>query len=101
MIKEHSAEFNIALRKAIEETLTLLGEPGRRMLISVLESWGLHSCDGHLDISLEKLSRALSELFGDDMAESIMEDVLLRMDRICCQLQPLKENSRDNPGTVA
>lgn len=100
MIKEHSAEYNIALRKAIEETLALLGEPGRRMLISVLESRGLYSSyDGHLDISLEKISQGLSELFGDDTAELIMECVLLRMDRICCQ--PLKENSRDNQGAAA
>jgi hypothetical protein len=99
LIKEHSAEYNIALRKAIEETLALLGEPGKRMLISVLESRGSYS--RYLDISLEKISQGLSELFGDDTAELIMEGVLLRMDMICCQPTLVKENSRDNPGAAA
>jgi hypothetical protein len=101
LIKEHSAEYNIALRKAVEETLDLLGERGKRIVISVLESRSLYSrYDSHIDISLEKISQGLSELFGDDTAELIMESVLVRMDRICCQL-PRKENNRDSRGTTA
>jgi hypothetical protein len=91
LIKEHSAEYNIVLRKAIEETLELLGEQGRRTVTSVLESRGLYSrYDNHFEVSLEKISQGLSEIFGDTAAELIMERVLVRMDRICCHL-PLKK----------
>jgi hypothetical protein len=87
MIKGHSAEYNIALRKAIEETLELLGEQGKWIVISVLESRGLYSrYDTHFNISIEKISQSLSELFGTNAAEMMMESILLRMDRICCQL---------------
>jgi hypothetical protein len=76
------AEYNRILREAFDSAIAVLGYPGKSALIEDLESTGCYSKDDHSYLSLWKIGEGLRERFGQEAAESIMERVMIAMDRL-------------------
>jgi hypothetical protein len=76
------AEYNKILREAFESAIEVLGYPGKSALIEDLESSGCYSRDDRSYLSLWKVGEELRERFGQEAAESIMERVMIAMDRL-------------------
>ncbi|MCI0558100.1 MAG: hypothetical protein MN733_06365 [Nitrososphaera sp.] len=86
-------EGNAVIRKALEEALDLVGESGKRILISELVAKGTYSPHDSSSLSLEKIASVLSSAFGSEVSEILMESVLIRMDEICSGASKPKKDS--------
>ncbi len=64
-------------RKAFEDTLSVLGEAGRRAILKELESRYLYS--GHSDyLEADAVIKCLEEYFGVDSTQLIMSQVSIK-----------------------
>ena len=54
----------VQMQKALDETLSLLGEPSREAVLLYLEKYHNISVDGPANFTMEKLESALDTLFG-------------------------------------
>ena len=84
------AQYNKILREAFESTLEILGYSGRQAILHELEDLDAYSIHDNSYLSLWKIGNGLQELFGQDVAEMIMEAVMIRMDKLC-SLQQIKK----------
>jgi len=78
-VREH---YNKILRDAFEGTLDILGESGKRALIQELEQYGAYSIHNDSYLSLWNIGKGLKELFNEEIAELVMEGVMIRMDKL-------------------
>lgn len=78
-VREH---YNKILREAFESTLDILGESGKRALIQELEQFGAYSIHNDSYLSLWNIGKGLKELFNEEIAELVMEGVMIRMDKL-------------------
>ena len=74
----------VSLRKAFEDAITVLGESTKQSMIYELTAQaGLNFADGSLTAA--KLHEGLALLYGKDTADIILEEVLLKIDRVASQ----------------
>jgi hypothetical protein len=76
------AEYNSTVREAFESALDIIGHSGKAALINDLEEKGAYPKADDSYLSLWKIGMALHELFNQEVAEMIMEKVMLNMDRL-------------------
>jgi len=81
------AHYNKILRQAFESALEIMGYSGRSALIDELERLGSYSRYDESYLSLWTIGKGLQELFGQEIAEMIMEKVMINMDRLHSLLQ--------------
>jgi len=60
----------------------MLGENGTRILMAELQYRGGYSPDIQHDLSLEKIMHVSKNAFGEQVAQALIEEILLRMDEI-------------------
>jgi hypothetical protein len=76
------AEYNKILREAFESSLDILGDAGKVTLVHDLEAHGSYSRENDRYLSLWRIGEGLRNLFGQEVAELIMERVMIRMDKL-------------------
>ena len=76
------AQYNKILREAFENTIDVLGYAGKALLIEDLENIGAYSKYDDRYLSLWKIGNGLKRLFGEEIAQMIMETVMIRMDKL-------------------
>ena len=67
------------LRRAFEDTISILGEKGQRAIISDLESRGIYHSDSEY-LELAPVSMSLERFFGNDVAQLLLERVKIKAD---------------------
>jgi len=77
------ALYNKILREAFESTLDILGYSGRTCLIRELEDSGAYTTSDDSYLSLWKMGNGLQNMFGREIAQMIIENVMIRMDKLC------------------
>jgi hypothetical protein len=70
------------LRKALDETLQMLGERGMKLVVSYLVSRKAYAEDSGDYLDIGTVSEGLTVLFGLSVSEMLMEAVILRMDEL-------------------
>jgi len=75
-------QHNKVLREAFEGSLDIVGYGGKITIIHELEERGAYHKDDDTYLSLWKIGEGLRELFGQEIAEMIMEKVMIRMDKL-------------------
>lgn len=77
---------HFTIRRALEDTLKVFGERTMQAMIFELKvQAGINFDDPSL--SLEKISKGLIKLYGDEVAQIIMEDVILKIEKIASEHQ--------------
>jgi hypothetical protein len=66
------------IRQAFADAIAVLGERAGRALIDDLQRRGVHM----QNLTLEKLAAALRPLVGDEAADIIMQDVIMKLDKL-------------------
>jgi hypothetical protein len=75
-------QYNRILREAFESSIGVLGTIGKNCLIQELERLGGYSTYADSDVSLPEIASGLQKLFGEGIAEVLMEDILIKMDEL-------------------
>ena len=65
------------IRQAFADTISVLGEQGARALIEDLERQGIDINN----LTLEKLAVGLRNMLGNETADIIMQEIILRLDK--------------------
>jgi len=76
------AQYNKILREAFESSIEVLGYSGKTLLIEDLENIGAYSKYDDRYLSLWEIGNGLKHLFGEEIAQMIMEHVMIRMDKL-------------------
>jgi hypothetical protein len=66
------------IRQALAASIEVLGERGNRALIEDLQRRGIFMDN----LALEKLMTGLRDVLGDEAAEIIMQEVIIRLDEM-------------------
>jgi len=77
------AQYNEILREAFDSAIEVLGYSGKVALFDELERNRSFSRYDDSYLSLWKIGQGLQEPFGLEIAEMIMEKVMINMDRLC------------------
>ena len=77
------AQYNEILREAFDSAIEVLGYSGKVALFDELERNRSFSRYDDSYLSLWKIGQGLQELLGQEIAEMIMEKVMINMDRLC------------------
>ena len=70
------------MREAFESALDIIGLSGKAALINDLEEKGVYPKDNYSYLSLWKIGMGLHDLFNQEVAEMLMEKVMINMDRL-------------------
>jgi len=76
------SQYNKILREAFDSALEVLGCSGRSALIDALEKHGSYAKYDDSYLSLWTIGKGLQDLFGQEIAEMIMEKIMINMDRL-------------------
>ena len=71
-------DLSTLIRQALAASIEVLGERGSRALIEDLQRHGIFMDN----LALEKLMMGLRDVLGDEAAEIIMQEVLVRLDKM-------------------
>jgi hypothetical protein len=74
----HQAGQSWVMRKAFDDTLSVLGEMGRSVILSELKSLSLYSSQRDY-LESDAIAECLERYFGVDCTEMIMREVKLKM----------------------
>jgi hypothetical protein len=77
----HQAGQSLVMRKAFDDTLSVLGEMGRTVILSELKSMSLYSSQRDY-LESDAIAECLERYFGAECTEMIMREVKLRMNEL-------------------
>lgn len=80
--EKNSREF--ALRRALQDSLKLLGERTMQSMIFEMRIQAGIDFDSP-SLSLEQISKGLRDLYGEEAAGILIEDICLKMDEIASE----------------